>query len=145
MAAFFHDIFMDSYIIKNEVRFIKAMKLNMQNNKKEISIIKNHPTDVRLALMDWHDCPPEVINIVLHHHELPNGDGFPDGLKANQIDELTACFIMAEELVELYLNKKAKGLVLKYFELMDSEYRKEPFKPFYQIIVNWLTNKNLAL
>lgn len=145
MAAFFHDMTMDSYIIKNEVRFIKAMKLKVQTNKDEINIVKNHPVQAHLALKDWKDCPPEVMNIVLHHHELPNGSGFPDGLKADQIDELTACFIMAEELVELYLNKKAKGLVLKYMQMLDSEYNKDPYKPFYKIIINWLSNKNLAL
>jgi response regulator RpfG family c-di-GMP phosphodiesterase len=144
LAAFFHDIALDSYVVKNEVRFIKAMKLNIQANKDEIALVKLHPNQARLSLMEWPHCPPELINIVLHHHEQPNGEGFPSGLKANQIDELTACFIIAEEMVELYLNKKAKGLVLKHMQLLEAEYNKEQFKPFYQIALKWLSSKNIA-
>lgn len=140
MAAFFHDIALPSHIVKNEVQFIRAMKMNSPSNKEEIKLIKSHPMQAFQWLSKWETCPKEVLYIVLHHHELPNGDGFPNQLLAKDIDELTACFILSEEIVELYLHKKSKGLVLKHLKFLEREYAQIPFKPFFEIAMKWLKN-----
>ena len=32
--------------------------------------------------------PPEMLDVILHHHELLDGTGYPDGLRGNQISDI---------------------------------------------------------
>jgi HD-GYP domain-containing protein (c-di-GMP phosphodiesterase class II) len=32
--------------------------------------------------------PPEMLDVVLHHHELLDGSGYPDGLRGDQISDI---------------------------------------------------------
>lgn len=40
--------------------------------------------------------PSEVLNVVLHHHDLLDGSGYPDGLKANEIADTVRIVTVAD-------------------------------------------------
>ena len=72
---------------------------------EEIQNYMKHPTEVaRLVLQsDTKEIPPNVDEILLYHHENPEGTGFPKGINADQIPALCAIFNVAHSFVnEMY-------------------------------------------
>ncbi len=60
------------------------------------------------------EIPPDVDLLIMQHHELPDGTGFPRHLSAKQISPLGALFIVAHELVH-YIYEKGPEFQMKDF------------------------------
>ena len=54
----------------------------------EMAIMKKHPEYGIEALKSGVDLQPEMIDIVVHHHEYLDGSGYPHGLHAHEIADL---------------------------------------------------------
>lgn len=64
--------------------------------------IKRHPAEIAAKLERYkHLVPSEAITIVLQHHELPDGKGFPNGITGNHFNQLSTIFIIAQRFNEL--------------------------------------------
>ncbi len=55
---------------------------------EEMELIRKHPRFGYDALAAEGGFPPEMLDVVLHHHELLDGTGYPNGLRGNQISDL---------------------------------------------------------
>jgi putative nucleotidyltransferase with HDIG domain len=55
---------------------------------EEMAIIRRHPRLGYDALAAEGGFPPEMLDVVLHHHELLDGTGYPNGLRGNQISDI---------------------------------------------------------
>jgi putative nucleotidyltransferase with HDIG domain len=55
---------------------------------EEISLIRTHPQRGFDVLAAQGGFPPEMLDVVLHHHELLDGTGYPHGLRASQISDI---------------------------------------------------------
>lgn len=66
---------------------------------KEVAVMRTHVTVGHELLSEQGDYPPELLDVVLRHHELLDGSGYPDGLEGSQISDLvrlvTICDIYA--------------------------------------------------
>jgi response regulator RpfG family c-di-GMP phosphodiesterase len=145
LASFFHDASLEPHQVKNEGRFLKAASLKIPINKEDWLWIKDHPEASSNMLALWPPCPQEVITIIKQHHEKPDGSGFPDGLKASEIDEMSACFIVAEEIVISYLELKDKSAVEKHLLSLEGMYKAEPFHIFYKLALDIFYNRKEKL
>jgi putative nucleotidyltransferase with HDIG domain len=54
----------------------------------EMDEIRKHPRLGFEALAAQGGFPPEMLDVVLHHHEFLDGTGYPDGLTATQISDI---------------------------------------------------------
>ena len=54
----------------------------------EMTEIREHPRRGYDALAAQGSFPPEMLDVVLHHHEFLDGTGYPDGLSGNQISDI---------------------------------------------------------
>jgi putative nucleotidyltransferase with HDIG domain len=65
----------------------------------EIDIMRTHSTIGYELLKQQNDYEPDLLEVVLRHHELLDGSGYPDGLAGSQITDLvrlvTVCDIYA--------------------------------------------------
>lgn len=82
---------------------------------------------------------PEADFIIEQHHELPDGNGFPQGLIANKITQISSIFILANNLViQLVLNGASRSSlinILKGFEpIYNNANFKEPFQTIFKAI-----------
>ena len=62
----------------------------------ERNVMKNHPQFGAAALTGNDNISPEMLDMVLHHHELLDGSGYPDGLKGSQISDLVRLMTISD-------------------------------------------------
>jgi putative nucleotidyltransferase with HDIG domain len=55
---------------------------------EETRVIRMHPRLGYDALAAEGGFPPEMLDVVLHHHEFLDGTGYPNGLRSNQISDI---------------------------------------------------------
>jgi HD-GYP domain-containing protein (c-di-GMP phosphodiesterase class II) len=56
--------------------------------EEEMNEIRQHPRRGYDALAAQGGFPPEMLDVVLHHHEFLDGTGYPHGLISNQISDI---------------------------------------------------------
>ena len=87
--------------IKNLSAFDKVKQDISEDDQK---IFLGHPKDAaNLIQRYFNTAPPDTDVLALQHHEMPDGSGFPMGLKADKISPLAALFIVANEFSYYYL------------------------------------------
>lgn len=107
LAAFMHDIElkMDDYDDISKFENPDG-SLTDEGNKADY---RNHPARVAQKAATIKGLPSDVVQIILEHHEKPDGTGFPRGLFAHQISPYSALFIFCEAL----LREHPKGEISK--------------------------------
>jgi CheY-like chemotaxis protein len=70
------------------------------HDKKVIAQYFTHPELAAQIVKQLKDISPDIDRLILEHHELPNGLGFPRKLISSNIDTLSAVFIMSSQLAE---------------------------------------------
>jgi putative nucleotidyltransferase with HDIG domain len=63
---------------------------------EEVEEVRKHPRLGYDALAAQDGFPPEVLDVVLHHHELLDGSGYPDGLHRDQISDIVRLTTMID-------------------------------------------------
>jgi putative nucleotidyltransferase with HDIG domain len=63
---------------------------------EEMSVIHKHPRMGYDALAAEGSFPPEMLDVVLHHHEFLDGTGYPNGLRGNQISDIVRLTTMVD-------------------------------------------------
>jgi response regulator RpfG family c-di-GMP phosphodiesterase len=139
LAAFFHDLPLSDYLIRNQAKFLKARALGLTTNKAEVDKIIAHGNLAIEQLQDWRNCPADVIEIISQHLERPDGSGYPQGLKAADLGELVSLFIVAHELVQLYLQHRNKHTMLSCFAELSPLLGVQPTKASFDIALMQLS------
>jgi len=88
MAAYIHDIGkigIENRIILKEDKF----------TEEEMEATRKHPT-IGVDLVAPIGIPPEVLEVIRHHHERLDGQGYPDGLKNQEIPFLARILTIAD-------------------------------------------------
>lgn len=114
MGGLFHDI--GKVLIKKDNE-------NFNEIEDEI-ILKKHPVLGANFMKNMKDkfkdkITNEVIMIVAQHHEYMDGSGYPDGLKATQIYDLSRIVTIANTYDNLVSNSKLQNLKDRCFEALE--------------------------
>ena len=67
-------------------------------DETETNEIRKHPRLGYDALAAQGGYPPEMLDVVLHHHEFLDGTGYPEGLSANEISDI----VRLTTIVDIY-------------------------------------------
>ena len=65
-------------------------------DEHEIVLMKSHPVFGFEALQQMPELDPEMIDMVLHHHEYLDGSGYPHGLGGREISDLVRIMTIAD-------------------------------------------------
>jgi putative nucleotidyltransferase with HDIG domain len=88
---------------------------------EEMVEIQKHPRLGFDALAEQGGFPPEMLDVILHHHEFLDGTGYPDGLSGNQISDIVRLTTIVDIHAAL-VEKRAYRLPFthaKAFEVME--------------------------
>jgi putative nucleotidyltransferase with HDIG domain len=64
--------------------------------EEELSIMRKHPEHGYDALKTMPGLAPEMLDMVVHHHEYLDGSGYPHGLSGNEIPDLVRMVTIAD-------------------------------------------------
>jgi putative nucleotidyltransferase with HDIG domain len=62
----------------------------------EMAVMKKHPEYGLDALASAPALPPEMLDMVVHHHEYLDGSGYPHGLKGSEVSDLVRIMTIAD-------------------------------------------------
>jgi HD-GYP domain-containing protein (c-di-GMP phosphodiesterase class II) len=92
--------------------------------REEMAIVRTHTTVGHEFLCKQGAYEPELLDVVLHHHEMLDGSGYPDGVAGAQINDLvrlvTICDIYAA-LIEHRSYKQPMEPARAFKTLADTE------------------------
>lgn len=122
MAAMFHDIALTDNVlaqVKNKEQLYNADP-PFEESEKELFL--QHPQLAADIVRKFKEVPPDVDQIVVQHHEHPNGTGFPRGLKGINISPLAAVLIIAHFIVHLMYEAEGDFMLQDHFERIWQEF-----------------------
>ena len=114
MASLMHDLSIEETTYTTINEWNKQAR-NLQDKTPEVVRYRLHPLHASQTAQTLDVLPPDVDQIILQHHEAPDGSGYPRGLGAARIHYLAAVFIMAEDLVQFLDDGTALETSLKDF------------------------------
>jgi putative nucleotidyltransferase with HDIG domain len=88
----------------------------------EMNVMRTHPRRGYNALAAQGGFPLEMLDVVLHHHELLDGTGYPNGLRDNQISDIVRLITIVDIYAAL-VEKRAYRLQFthaKAFAMMEA-------------------------
>ena len=91
---------------------------------EEMSIMREHPRRGYEALSAEGGFPPEMLDVVLHHHEFLDGTGYPNGLRGDQISDIVRLTTIADIHAAL-VEKRAYRLPFTHAEAFATMERME--------------------
>jgi putative nucleotidyltransferase with HDIG domain len=65
-------------------------------DQAEFAVMKKHPEFGADAMKKASGLHPEMLDIILHHHEYLDGSGYPHGLRASEISDLVRIMTIAD-------------------------------------------------
>lgn len=65
-------------------------------DESETAVMRKHPEYGLEALGDNSGLPAEMLDIIIHHHELLDGSGYPHGLKGSEICDLVRIMTISD-------------------------------------------------
>jgi HD domain len=79
-------------------------KIKPNLTEEDQKIFLSHPKDAaNLIKRYFTSAPPETDALVFQHHEMPDGSGFPQGLRAEKLSPISALFIVATDFSYYFL------------------------------------------
>ncbi len=139
-AAFIHDL-----VLKNPDHAKVASKEELQKikhnlNSEEFTTLENHMFLAADIANKFTQIPSDVTQIILQHHELPNGKGFPRGLTGSNVAPLAAVFIAAHEITDQIHEKGSAFNLEQFWSEKLSSYSSGTFKNIVQVFTSSAAN-----
>lgn len=129
-AAFYHDM----SLFESDNHYEKEPSINDIDDERIKNALLSHPTKSADFLPESGELILETKRIILEHHELPNGDGYPKKLRANQIAPLSCLFILSQEITFcLIRNNFSKERLSDFLINKKDYYNQGNFIKFYKV------------
>jgi hypothetical protein len=141
-AALFHDVTLkNSEIAKVSSKDDPVLE---QFDEADVKEYLRHPLEGFDLVSKYPFMPEQVATIICQHHENPEGTGFPASLRPQNIDRLSAVFIVAHEVVNAlekdnYESDSLQEILLRF----SKRYNISPFKEVFEAL-DFLNSKKAA-
>jgi HD-GYP domain-containing protein (c-di-GMP phosphodiesterase class II) len=133
VAAFLHDLILkDSDDLKKFDYDISTLSGLPEATQK---FVHSHPLVASQLVGQIDETPSGVAEIIIQHHERPDGSGYPQGLTHESIGLVSSCFILAHHFVELLYSDTLSGDIFSAaLEQLKKQYNVGNFKTAYEAL-----------
>ncbi|MCB0392200.1 MAG: response regulator [Bdellovibrionales bacterium] len=104
-AAIIHDITLTEDAAEKRDLYRQWISENTENNEDSFTLYKEHPELAAHIVRSWSSVHEDVEAIVMHHHERPDGSGFPFKLHSEEFSTLSCIFNFSHDLTEYCLTQ----------------------------------------
>ncbi|EQC48472.1 HD domain protein [Bacteriovorax sp. BSW11_IV] len=99
-VSYMHDITLVDHPHLAKIQTLEEYKeIEPTLSEEEKRLYIKHPEDIKKLVEELDDAPVDAEKIIMQHHELPDGTGFPTRLNHIRILPLAAIFIVAHDFV----------------------------------------------
>jgi HD-GYP domain-containing protein (c-di-GMP phosphodiesterase class II) len=135
LAAFLHDLSLDDDRLAKVTSLDQATK-SEDFSADEIKEVRFHSIKGSEYARGLSEVPSDVELIVAHHHEQPDGTGFPRGMNAKLFTPLSALFLIAQDLMDYteQFQKKHDISLDSFCEAREMKYSQGVFKKIIQAL-----------
>lgn len=134
LAALLHDLTLDEKIY-DDVGHWNNIASNSDDKSSETVKYRNHPIEASNLLLSMRNVPADVDQIILQHHEMKDGNGFPRGLISTRITPMASVFIIVEDLVNFLHDQENLELGVKEFlRIREEIYSSGNFKKVFEVL-----------
>jgi response regulator RpfG family c-di-GMP phosphodiesterase len=106
LASFLQDISLNSIALIEVCDYQEFLAIESKFSRAEIKKYNEHPFKAAELALSFKEIPPDIDRILLEQHEMPEGNGFPKKLNANQLGPLSCVFILTGILARHVLKEK---------------------------------------
>ena len=99
LASFLHDMSLKNQALAAVEDMSELLRKKTTFTTEELKAYQLHTATGAELARQFTELPPEVDTIIMQHHELPDGSGFPRGLTHTQISPLASLFIVAHDVI----------------------------------------------
>lgn len=132
LAALIHDASVDDFYYEDLKEWNKRAADPADKSPETIKY-RMHPFEASKIVKSLDSHSPDVDQIILQHHEVKTGQGFPRGLDGHRIGQLPALFIMVEDLVEFIDNgENIETSIVDFITWGSAYYDSGHFKKIFQ-------------
>ncbi|MBI2711991.1 MAG: HD domain-containing protein [Bdellovibrio sp.] len=128
LASFLHDMSIKEEDIAILETTFKATNTYPKEQQEKLEKFKKHADETALLVSGLKEIPIEVSDIILHHHERPDGSGIPRGLTARDIGPLASLFIVAQDVTYFIWEKKGNATFAEFLKIHAADYSGEFFE-----------------
>ncbi|MBF0206122.1 MAG: HD domain-containing protein [Oligoflexia bacterium] len=130
-ACYTHDIALIDHPHLAQIANMKEFEQKYNElNEEERTTYLNHSKDAAELISTIPNISADIESIVLQHHEMPDGSGFPHKVESQRISPLSALFIITHDFVD-YIFRNKEWYLDDYLELARKKY---PFSTFKKIL-----------
>lgn len=87
--------------------------------ESEVSLIRNHPEIGKKALSALGEMYPWILRVVYEHHERENGQGYPQGLKGNDIHEYAKIIGLCDTYEAMTHDRPYRKALMQFVSVRD--------------------------
>lgn len=131
LASLMHDLTVDEKAYDDILLWNQAAA-DGQVKTPEVIKYRNHPADASNLLLSMKNVPSDVDQIILQHHEMKDGSGFPRGLIASRITPMACIFIIVEDLINFFEESEDfDSKITLFLKHRESRYNSGNFKKIF--------------
>jgi hypothetical protein len=99
-------------------------------SEEEQKLYLQHPREAAVLLKgNFKFAPPETEVLVLQHHEMPDGTGFPGKIQADRLSPLVQLFVITHDFVHYVMNEPEPNLDI-YFLRAEARFPQNSFRRY---------------
>ena len=121
-ASMLHDAALSDNVFIQKEKYLTQISKKENLTSNEVKEVLAHPSKAAEICRKWSICPKEVEEIVFNHHEKSDGQGFPLSKKPENVNLLSAQFIIAEDFVGYFIEHLGKPNLDSWVEERKSRY-----------------------
>jgi response regulator RpfG family c-di-GMP phosphodiesterase len=135
LAALIHDVSLDDRLYEMKLTLMHSGRIKeLQPGNANHKEILQHGAKASALAKDFDFCHPDIQILVEQHHELPDGTGFPLGLKGNRIHPLSSIFIVAEDFVDYFIRYSPTPDWKTYLATREKTFGTLPFADAFEVL-----------
>ena len=135
LAALIHDSSLDDRLYEMKLNLMHSGRLKeMQPGNANHREILQHGSKAAALAKEFEFFHPDIQILVEQHHELPDGTGFPQALKANRVHPLSAIFIVAEDFVDYFIRYSPTPDWKTYLKTREKTYSQLPYSDAFEVL-----------
>ena len=113
-----------------------------EKSSQDVQSLFDHPARTAVLCQNWDFCPSGVDQIILNHHERPDGKGFPAGKGLAEMDFICSLFIIAEDFADFFIEMLGKPNMDSYLEGRRQIFKRGHFNSIFRALESSVQKKD---